>query len=268
MNRLPIEKQKQILRLVFEGMSIRGISRAVDATVKTVARLLVECGRGAQEYQEKHLISLPCKRVEVDEIWSFCHTKLKNCSPEKERKGGYGDLWTWTAIDADSRFMIHWLVGNRDLHTGKRFMDGLSSKLSNRIQLSADGFNVYSSVADGSFKGGQVDFGVLMKRYENDTLSITKMSAIGNPNPEHISTSKVERQNLTIRMENRRFARRTNAHSKKVENHALSIALYFLYYNFGRIHTSLRTTPAMALGIADHVWEFEELLSLRKGKAN
>ncbi len=275
-NRLSIERRAQILACLVEGNSIRGTSRLTGASKNTVTKLLVDVGEACEEYQGLVMRDLPCKRIQVDEIWSFCYSKEKNVPKELRGEFGYGDVWTWTAICADTKLVPCWSVGGRDAEFARNFIYSLSWRLANRIQLTSDGYKVYLEAVEKAF-GDDVDFAQLVKVYgpvygKGDEKRYSPMECVGcrgkkikgNPDPKHISTSFVERQNLTMRMSMsmRRFTRLTNAFSKKVENLEHAIALHFMYYNFGRIHRSLRVTPAMEAGIADHVWSLEEIAGL------
>lgn len=271
MNTLPTEKRKQIIGMLVEGMSLRATSRLADVSINTVTKLLVEIGSACADYQDKALRNLPCKRIQCDEIWAFCYAKMKNVPADKQGKFGYGDVWTWTAIDADTKLVPSFMVGNRDGHSARLFVDDLASRLANRIQLTTDGLRVYLEAVEGAF-GADVDYAMLNKIYASsqeetryspaECLGCERKPIMGNPDPHHISTSFVERQNLTMRMGMRRFTRLTNAFSKKVENHAYQVALHFMHYNFCRIHKTLRVTPAMQAGVTDHAWSIEELISL------
>jgi len=238
----------------------------------TVLKLLADVGQACAEYQDKTLKNLPCKRVQCDEIWSFCYAKDKNVPEDKQGQFGYGDVWTFTALCADSKVVPTWRIGSRDLQTATEFMQDLAGRMKNRIQLTTDGHRVYLDAVDNAF-GSNVDFSQLIKLYGNEVerevryspaqcTGTRKVRIIGKPDPNYISTSYVERQNLTMRMTMRRFTRLTNAFSKKVENLAHAVALHFMHYNFCRIHQSLRVTPAMEAGITSHVWEIEEIISL------
>lgn len=274
MNRLPIEKRVQIINLLVEGMSMRATSRIADVSINTVTKLLVTVGTACAEFQDKTLRNLPCKRVEADEIWSFCYSKQKNIPDDKKGEFGFGDLWTWTAICADSKLAVSWMVGARDYDTARDFMMDVGERLANRVQLTTDGFKPYLSAVSEAFNN-QVDYAQLVKiygqpadstdrrRYSPAEVSGTIIGkTIGKPDRALVSTSYVERQNLTMRMHNRRFTRLTNGFSKKAENHMHSVALYFMYYNFAKIHKTLRVTPAMEAGISDHVWTIEEIVNL------
>jgi IS1 family transposase len=243
-----------------------------DTAINTVVKLLVDVGKACAEYQNQTLRNLPCKRLQCDEIWSFCYAKAKNVPADKRDQFGYGDVWTWTAICADSKLVPAWLVGTRTAETGSIFMEDLASRLSHRVQLTTDGHKAYLDGIDGAF-GIDIDYAMLVKiygdtgegprRYSQPECIGCKTEVItGNPDPKHISTSYAERQNLTMRMSMRRFTRLTNGFSKKVENLAHAVSLHFMFYNFRRIHKSLRVTPAMEAGVTDHVWSLEEIAGL------
>jgi IS1 family transposase len=271
MNRLSIEKRAQILGLLVEGNSLRAASRLADVSINTVTKLLVDAGKACMEYQDKALRNLPCKRIQCDEIWSFVGAKEKNATAEQKGEG-WGDVWTWVAIDADTKLVPSFMVGGRGPETGKFFMDDLASRLANRVQLTTDGHRVYLTAVENAF-AFDIDYAMLVKIYGNDGANDTKYSPAerigcqtvgitGHRDPAHISTSFVERQNLTMRMKMRRFTRLTNAFSKKVENHLYAIALHYMHYNFCRVHQTLRVTPAMEAGVSDHVWSLEEIARL------
>lgn len=272
MNRMPLSKRAQILGFLVEGMSLRAASRLADCSINTVTKLLVDVGMACAEYQDTALRNLTCKRIQCDEIWSFVGSKNKNAPTELQGSGVRGDVWTWTAIDPGSKLIAAWMVGTRDGDAAKVFIADLASRLANRVQLSTDGLRVYLDAVHTGFNV-PVDFAMLVKHYsgtENPDkkyspaqfVSAEKRKIMGNPDMAHISTSHVERQNLTMRMSCRRFTRLTNAFSKKVENHAHAVALHFMYYNFGRIHKTLRVTPAMEAKVSDHVWSLEEIAAL------
>jgi IS1 family transposase len=270
MNRLPTEKRAQIIGMLIEGMSLRAASRLADVSINTVTKLLVEVGSACADYQDRALRNLKCKRIQCDEIWAFVYAKEKNVPADKRGKFGYGDVWTWTAIDADTKLVPSFMVGNRDARSARMFIDDLASRLASRVQLTTDGLKVYLEAIEGAF-GGDVDYSVLIKTYESSQeetryspavcTSCEKKQIAGRTDPKHISTSFVERQNLTMRMGMRRFTRLTNAFSKKVESHAYQVALHFMHYNFCRIHKTLRVTPAMEAGVTDHMWTIEEMLA-------
>ncbi len=273
MNRLDISKRAQILGLLCEGMSLRATSRLADVSINTVTKLLIDVGCAAAEYQDKTFRNLTCKRVQVDELWSFVGAKEKNATPEQKAEG-YGDIWTWTAIDADTKLVPSWLVSDRSAEAAQAFITDLASRLANRVQLTSDGHAPYLQAIENSF-GAAVDYAMLVKIYGQGSEGVKRYSSpecigckrtkiTGNPDPKHIGTHYTERNNLTIRMHSRRFTRLTNAFSKKIENHAHAVALHFMFYNFARIHKTLRVTPAMQAGVTDHVWSLQEVAELAK----
>jgi IS1 family transposase len=272
MNKLSVARRAQILSCLCEGNSVRATCRMTDSSKDAVLKLVVDAGSACAKYQDEHLRNLPCKRVQADEIWSFVYSKAKNVPAEKRGQFGYGDVWTWTANDADTKVVPCWHVGTRSAQAATAFMRDLASRIINRIQLSTDGYHVYLNAVDEAFEG-EIDYAMIIKIYGTSPeaekryspavcLGAEKTEMRGRPDPKHISTSYVERQNLTIRMQNRRFTRLTNAFSKKIENDRHALALFYMYYNFGRIHQTLRVTPAMAAGVSDHVWSMEEIAGL------
>lgn len=273
MKKLNNKKRAQILHLLVEGNSLRATARIMDVSRNTVDKLLRDVGAACLTYQDEHLRDLPCIRLQADEIWSFVYSKDKNVPQDKQGILGFGDVWTWTAICADTKLVPCWHVGPRNLEAAKLFINDLAGRLTNRVQLTADGLSLYVNAVEEAF-GGDVDFAQLIKlygdepksnqkRYSPATCRGTKTFKVnGNPNKKHVSTSYVERQNLTMRMSIRRFTRLTNAFSKKLENHMHAISLHYMYYNFARIHQTLRVTPAMEAGISNHVWSLEELADL------
>lgn len=273
MNQLSIEKRVAVVRCLVEGNSIRATVRITGVAKNTVAKLLVDLGQACSLYQDQALRNLQTKVVQCDEIWSFVACKEKNIPQDKIGEFGYGDVWTWTAMDADSKLVFCWNLGMRDAESGKLFMQDVADRLANRVQLTTDGHKVYLRAVADAF-AGEIDYAMLVKVYGNDystpermyspavCTSCDKKQIVGNPDQAKISTSFVERQNLTMRMSMRRFTRLTNAFSKKVENHAAAIALHFMHYNFCRKHQTLKTSPAVAAGVADHVWSIEELVGL------
>ena len=278
MNKLSIEKRTQVIRALVEGNSIRATCRMTDTAKGTVTRLLASVGIACSKYQDVFLRNLPCKTIQCDEIWSFVYAKQKNVPDDKQGRFGYGDVWTWTAIDADTKLIPSWLVGLRDAGYGYAFMRDLRSRLANRVQLTTDGHKVYLNAVEDTF-GSEVDYAMLVKLYGKEIDTETRYSPAkcmgtdkrivqGSPDSRLISTSYSERQNLTMRMSMRRFTRLTNAFSKKIENLEHAVALHFMYYNFARPHQSLAspypTTPAMAAGVSDHIWSIEEIVSLVK----
>jgi IS1 family transposase len=271
MNRLPISKRVQILGLLVEGNSLRATSRLADVSINTVTKLLVDLGAVCAEDHHNYVKNVRVRRLQCDEIWAFVGAKAKNASPEKKAQG-WGDIWTWVALDADTKLCVSYLVGGRDGWWAREFMTDCASRTQGRIQITTDGHRVYLDAVEGAF-GSEVDHAQLQKIYgaveEGETryspaqcIGCEMKVVSGRPDPAHVSTSFVERQNLTMRMGMRRFTRLTNAFSKKAENHAAIVAIHFLHYNFARIHKTLRITPAMAASLADHVWSLEEIVSL------
>jgi len=270
MNKLPIDKQIQIINLLVEGNSLRATSRIADVSINTVTKLLVSVGKACQDFHNEKVVNVSTKRIQCDEIWSFVYAKQKNLPEDKDG----GDVWTWVGIDADTKLVVSWYVGNRNVAAAYEFMEDVASRLKNRVQLTTDGHHTYLDAVSDSFMGN-VDFAQLIKIYGGETATEkryspavcigTKVNTImGSPDPEHISTSYVERQNLTMRMSMRRFTRLTNGFSKKVENHCYAIALHFVYYNFCRIHKTLRVTPAMESGLTKDIWSIEDIVKLIK----
>lgn len=272
MNKLSEQERVQVVKALVEGNSLRVTARMTGIARMTVEKLLRELSAACTEYQDKTLRNLACRRIQCNEIWSFVYAKQKNVPEEKQGQFGYGDVWAWVAIDADTKLTVSWLVGDRSAKSAFALMDDLASRLSHRIQLTTDGHRVYLDAVESAFGSG-IDYSRLVKLYGADrdkdatyspaeSIGCRAVPVIGNPDPKHNSTSYVERQNLTMRMSMRRFTRLTNAFSKKVENHAQAITLHFMYYNFVHIHQTLRVTPAMAAGISDKVWEVEDLVAL------
>lgn len=271
MNRLPIEQRVRVINSLVEGNSIRATVRMTGVCKDAVLKLIRDFGRVCAEHHERAVRCVPSKRVQCDEVWAYCYAKAKNVPDEKQGTGA-GDVWTWTALDADSKLIISYLCGGRDARWAYQFMEDLASRVSTRIQITTDGHRAYADAVEGAF-GMDVDYAMLIKLYGAPEAPDTRYSPpecigirtavlCGKPNPRYISTSFVERQNLNLRMSVRRFTRLTNAFSKKLENHRHMVAIYFAYYNFCRIHQTLRVTPAMEAGIADHVWSTEELVGL------
>ncbi len=278
MNKLDTKTRKLIIRCLVEGQSIRATARTADVSKNTVSKLLIDAGKACADYQDKALRDLPCKRIQVDEIWSFIYAKEKNVARAKSAPPEAGDVWTWTAIDAETKLVPSWRVGDRSGETAIDFMDDLRSRLANRVQLTSDGHKPYLEAVEGAF-GGDVDYAQLVKiygkakdgekRYSPPTcIGARKRSVEGKPDPAHVSTSYVERNNLTMRMSMRRFTRLTNAFSKKIENHTHSVALHFMYYNFCRQHKSLEgISPAMAAGVTERLWDIEDIVRIIDGAA-
>lgn len=272
MNKLSLEERSKILHLLCEGMSIRAITRLTGASKNTVAKLLIDAGKACAAYHDANVRDVKAARVQVDEIWSFTYAKQKNVATAKEAPEGAGDTWTWTAIDADSKMIVSYLVGGRDAEYAVAFIQDLAERVANRFQLTSDGLNAYIGAVEDAF-GDDIDFAQLVKAYGNvpggtgrysppECIGAAKRRIRGRPDIAHVSTSYVERQNLTMRMHMRRFTRLTNGFSKKVENHAHAVALHMMYYNFVRIHKSLRVTPAMAAGVTDRLWDITDIAML------
>jgi len=270
MNKLPSAKRAEIIGMMVEGMSVRAIVRLTGVSKTTILKLLEDCGQAFTEYQDTAFRNLSCNKLQVDEIWAFNHCKQRNVATAKRAPAEAGDLWTWVAIDADTKLIPSWLVSNRGGDAAKVFISDLASRLSNRVQLTSDGHKAYLEAVEEAF-GADIDYAQLIKIYGEGPaspgryspgicLGAEKKRVEGRPDPDHISTSYAERSNLTIRMHDRRFTRLTNAFSKKAENHAHSVALNFMYYNFVRIHTTLRCTPAMAAGITAKLWEIADMV--------
>ena len=279
MNRLCNEDRARVVSCLVEGNSIRSTVRMTGVAKNTVTKLLVDVGRACSEYQDQAMRNLPCKRIQCDEIWSFCYAKDKNV-PQSMRGRGAGSVWTWTALCPDTKLIPCWFIGDRSAGSAYHFMHDLQGRLANRVQLTTDGHDAYRPAVEDAF-GCQIDYAMLIKIYGSDNVNkkpaevryspaqcmgARKAVITGRPEIRHISTSHTERQNLSMRMGMRRFTRLTNAFSKKLENHEHAVALYFMYYNFARIHQTLRVTPAMEAGIADHVWGLEEIVGLLEKK--
>jgi IS1 family transposase len=273
MNKLDKTKQIQVVSALVEGNSIRATVRMTGVAKNTITKLLVELGAACSEYLDKNLVNLNCKRVQVDEIWSFCYAKAKNVTPAIAAKNPHaGDVWTWVAIDADTKLIPSWIVGPRDGVTARIFVGDLAGRLADRIQLTSDGLSVYLQAVERAFRG-DVDYAQLVKVYGEtsegqkryspaECIGCERKAIVGYPDPAHVSTSYIERQNLTMRMQMRRFTRLTNAFSKKIENHAAAVAIHLMHYNFVRIHQTLRVTPAMAAAVTDRLWSIEEMIDL------
>ncbi len=278
MSKLSLNERVQILSMLVEGSSMRSISRVVGVSINTVTKLLAEAGEACIDFHDENVRGLNCKRIECDEIWSFVYAKEKNVDKAKNAPTFAGDVWTWTSICADTKLICNWFVGGRDADCAKLFMDDLADRLNNRVQLTTDGHKAYLNAIENAF-GNEIDYAVLVKLYGAAPESakgryspakctgIKKTAKIGNPKEKLVSTSYAERQNLTMRMSMRRFTRLTNAFSKKYESHCHSLALYFVYYNFVRIHTSLKMTPAMAAGLTDKRYDMEWIVGLVEARA-
>jgi IS1 family transposase len=273
MNKLPIQTRIQILNMLCEGSSLRSISRITGASINTATKLLEDAGEVCAAFHDEHVRGVKANRVQVDEIWSFIYAKDKNVATAKAAPDGAGDAWTWTALEADTKLIISFFIGGRDGDCAKWFMDDVASRLATRVQLTSDGHKAYLDAVEGSF-GAYVDYAQLVKLYgaspdsakgrysPAECTGIKKTKIEGAPDPKHISTSYVERQNLTMRMGMRRFTRLTNGFSKKVENHVHALALYFVHYNWMRIHKTLRVTPAMAAGLTDKLMSWEDIIAI------
>jgi IS1 family transposase/lambda repressor-like predicted transcriptional regulator len=273
MNKLPLHKRVQILAMLVEGSSMRSISRVADVSINTVTKLLVEAGEACLALHDETVREVAASRVQCDEIWSFCYAKDKNVPAAKDAPLGAGDVWTWTALDADSKMILSYYVGDRSSQSEIVLMDDLRARLSNRVQLTTDGHRAYLEAVEGAF-GGDLDYAQLVKLYGQspdaakgryspaECVGIRKERVEGNPDKKHISTSYVERQNLTMRMSMRRFTRLANGFSKKLDNHIYALALYFMHYNFCRIHKTLKVTPAMEAGVSDKLWSLEDIIAV------
>ena len=273
MNILTIEKRAHLISLLVEGMSMRAIYRVAGVSINTVTKLLEDVGTACAKYQDENLRGLNCKRVQCDEIWGFCYSKEKNVAPENKGVLGHGDVYTWTGIDADTKLMVSYMVGKRDAEYANAFMQDLASRLSNRVQLTTDDHRPYLEAVENAFRG-DIDYAMLVKHYgpssnidqrsysPSEFVSAEPRKINGNPDINKVSTSYVERQNLTMRMGMRRLTRLTNGFSKKVKNLEHAVSLHFMHYNFARIHKTLRVTPAMEAGISDHVWSLEDIVAL------
>lgn len=278
MNRLDNSRRAVVIRCLVEGNSIRSTVRMTGVAKNTVTKLLVEIGSACAAYQDHALRNLKCRRVQCDELWSFVGAKDKSVPAEKKDQFGIGSVWTWTAIDAESKLICSWLVGTRDAGCATEFMEDLAGRLADRVQLTTDCHKESLEAVDDAF-GCDADYSMLVKIYGADgeekryspavCMGCKKETKVGNPDPKHVSTSYVERQNLTMTMSMRRFTRLTNGFSKKAENHVAAVALYFMYYNFVRIHQTLRVTPAMAAGVTGKLWDVADIVALLdQGKSN
>jgi len=271
MKTLSNDQRAKVLACICEGNSIRATVRLTGVSKNTITKLLVELGEVCVDYQDRALRNLKCRRIQCDEIWSFVYAKEKNVPDGKKGELGYGDVWTWTAIDAETKLVPSFIVGNRDAQTARVFIDDLKNRLAGRVQLTTDGLKVYLTAVEDSF-GADVDYAMLNKVFASSQeetryspaqcIGCEHKPIMGKPDLKYISTSYAERQNLSMRMSMRRFTRLTNAFSKKLQNHLAAVAVYFMYYNFARIHQTLRVTPAMEAGVSDHVWTIQEIVGL------
>jgi IS1 family transposase len=271
MKRLNSQQRAQVLHCLMEGNSIRATARLTGASKTTILKLVEDAGQAAAWYKDRVFRNLGCRRLQADELWGFVHAKQKNVATAKRRDPTYGDVWVWVATDADTKLVPSWLVGGRDSSFAIAFMDDLASRLAHRVQLTTDGHRAYLEAVEGAF-GGDIDYAQLVKLYGEapesakgryspaECIGVRKERVEGDPDPKHVSTSFAERNNLNVRMHARRMTRLTNAFSKKVANHAHAMALHFLYYNFVRIHQTLKMTPAMAAGVTKRLWEMKDVV--------
>jgi IS1 family transposase len=272
MNKLPSQKRAQVLQMMAEGISLRAITRLTGISRTTLQKLLEDAGQAFSEYQDRVLMNLPCKRVQVDEAWSFCYAKQKNVQTAKAAPKGAGDIWTWIGLDAESKLAVSWYVGCRDSEAAEIFINDLAKRLANKVQLTSDGHRPYLQAIEGAF-GGAIDYSMLVKVYGEAPEGQRRYSPAictgahkyrvqGSPDPKHVSTSFVERSILSTRMGNRRMTRLTNGFSKKAENHTHMMAIYFMHYNFVRIHQTLKVAPAMAAGVSSKLWEMSDMVNV------
>jgi IS1 family transposase len=273
MKQLDAKTRAQVLHALMEGVSIRATARMTGVSKTTILKLIEDAGRAAAWYQDRVFQNLNCRRLQADELWGFCHAKQKNVATAKKAPAGAGDVWLWVATDADTKLVPSWYVGGRGSDAAIILMDDLASRLAGRIQLTTDGHKAYLEAVEGAF-GGDIDYGMLVKLYGEtsegakgryspaECIGARKTPIEGNPDPKHISTSYAERNNLNVRMHSRRLTRLTNAFSKKVANHAHAMALHFLYYNFVRIHQTLKMSPAMAAGVSKRLWEMKDVVAM------
>ncbi|MCY4661135.1 MAG: IS1 family transposase [Acidobacteria bacterium] len=271
MNRLSTAKRATILQMLVEGSSLRSISRITGASINTVTKLLVDAGNACAEFHDTHVVDVRSRRIQVDEMWAFVYAKQKHVEGSSKAPAGAGDAWTWTALDADSKLIVTWAVGSRGLETAHPFMQDLANRLRGRVQLTSDGHGPYIAAVEDAF-GADVDFAQLIKLYGTEQtetryspakcLGVKVREITGDPDPKHVNTSYIERQNLNVRMGVRRFTRLTNAFSKKLANHAHAVALFYVWYNWCRRHTTTRTTPAQAAGLTDTWYDAEWLVGV------
>jgi IS1 family transposase len=274
-NKLPVAKRVQILSMLCEGSSLRSTSRVCDVSINTVSKILVDAGKVCAAYHDQYVRGLTCKRAKCDEIWSFCYSKDKNVKGAKAAPEGAGNVWTWTALDADTKLICAWAVGGRDAESARNIMEDLRSRVKTRMQLTTDGLRLYLDAVQEAFGADGIDYAMLIKIFgapegrgderpysPAQCIGAKKHKVDGDPEMKYVSTSYVERENLNMRMGMRRFTRLTNAFSKKLENHCHALALYFMFYNFCRIHKALKVAPAMAAGVTDKLWSMEDIVAL------
>jgi IS1 family transposase len=272
MNKLPLQTRVQILNLLCEGSSMRAISRVTGVSINTVTKLLIDAGLACAAFHDENVHGVKARRIQCDEIWSFCYAKAKNVATAKSAPENAGDVWTWTALDSDSKMIVSYLIGGRDSEYAMAFMDDLRSRLANRVQLTTDGHKAYLNAVEEAF-GADIDYGMLVKIYGEGPKTEARYSPAictgarketitGNPDEKHLSTSHVERSNLSMRMHMRRFTRLTNGHSKKFENHCHMVALYTVWYNYARINSAVKMAPAMAAGVSSRLWEMSDIVAL------
>jgi IS1 family transposase len=272
MNRLSLADRAKILGMLVEGNSLRSCARMADVSLNTVTKLLVDLGAACEKYHDEHVRKVRVRRLQCDEIWCFVGAKAKNVTPEKKAEG-WGDVWTWTGLDADTKLCVSYLVGGRDGGWAKQFIQDCADRINGRVQITTDGHKAYLEAVEDAF-GADIDYAQLQKIYGAPSdaemrryspakcIGADQKVVSGDPDPKHVSTSYVERHNLTMRMGMRRFTRLTNGFSKKIENHVAMVAIHAVYYNFARIHQTLRITPAMAAGLSNHVWSLEEIVTM------
>jgi IS1 family transposase len=273
MNRLSTVDRARVVTCLVEGNSLRATARITGVARMTVEKLLRDLGAACLAFHDTTVRNITSKRIQCDEIWSFCYAKNRAIQRDKtilDRNASAGDVWTWTALDADTKLMVSWLVAKRDLPSAKAFMQDVASRLAHRVQLTTDNYRLYLTAVDQAF-GTDIDYAMLHKIYSSETsgrysppvcIGAKALNVSGDPDRKHVSTSYVERRNLTMRMSMRRFTRLTNGFSKKIEMHEYSSALHFMHYNFAKVHQTLRVTPAMEARLSDHVWSIEELIAL------
>ncbi|HLN85705.1 MAG TPA: IS1 family transposase [Candidatus Limnocylindrales bacterium] len=278
MNKLPVAKRAQILSMLCEGSSMRAITRVTGVSLNTVTKLLIDAGKACDAYHDEHVRGVKATRIQCDEVWAFCYSKQKNVASAKAAPEGAGDVWTWTALEAGSKLLVSYMVGGRDSEYAMALMDDLRGRLATRVQLTTDGHKAYLNAVEEAF-GDDIDYAMLVKMYGDapeafkgryspaECIGAKKERVTGKPDPKHVSTSYVERSNFSIRMHMRRFTRLTNAHSKKLENHGWAVALHVTFYNFVRIHSTLRMSPAMAAGVSDRLWEMSDIVALIDARA-